>query len=191
MTNTGGLVSPGTSPGVLTIAGNYAQSGGGSLLIELGGSAPGTGYDQLAVSGNVTLAGALNVSVLSGFSPSVPSTYNFLTTGSRTGTFATFNYPSSLYGMTLAYATNGATVTITGVIQRPTLSVQLTASNTLLVSWPAPAEGWSLESTNALPAGTVPWPAVSLPYQTNAGSISVNFTNAPPAANQFFRLHKP
>jgi hypothetical protein len=60
--NSSNLVSPGTSPGSVTIAGNYTQNATASLTIELGGSAPGTQYDQLVVQGTVALAGNLNLS---------------------------------------------------------------------------------------------------------------------------------
>jgi trimeric autotransporter adhesin len=74
----------------------------------------------------------------------------------------------------------------------PNISILLTLTNTLVVSWPAPAEGWVLEGTNALPPVAVAsWPQISLPYQTNAGAVSVTVTNAPGTTNQFFRLHKP
>ena len=73
----------------------------------------------------------------------------------------------------------------------PLLSISRTVTNTIVVSWPAPAEGWMLERTNALSSSSASWPVVPQPYQTNAGTISVIFTNNPPTGNQFFRLHKP
>src|SRR5262249_4307034 len=44
--NTGAIVRPGgaSSPGILTINGDYSQSPGGTLEIELTGSAPGSQY---------------------------------------------------------------------------------------------------------------------------------------------------
>ncbi len=51
-----GTVSPGTSPGTLTVVGTASLSG--PLAIELNGTAPGTGYDQLVVNGTVNLSGA-------------------------------------------------------------------------------------------------------------------------------------
>jgi fibronectin-binding autotransporter adhesin len=48
-----GIVSPGNSPGTLTINGNYVQSSGGTLQIEPG--------DLLWVSGNASLAGTLRL----------------------------------------------------------------------------------------------------------------------------------
>src|SRR5262249_36248410 len=52
------------STGVLTINGYYAQTSTGSLGIDLAGLSAGTQYDQLVVSGTVSLAGSLNVGVL-------------------------------------------------------------------------------------------------------------------------------
>jgi hypothetical protein len=44
------LVGPGLSPGILTVTGNYPQTGSGALTIELGGTTVGTQYDRLAAS---------------------------------------------------------------------------------------------------------------------------------------------
>ncbi len=61
------LVAPGQSPGSLTITGNYTQTINGTLNIEINGTTPGSGYDQLVVTGTVTLAGSINITT--GFSP--------------------------------------------------------------------------------------------------------------------------
>jgi hypothetical protein len=50
-----GTVTPGLSPGILTINGNYAGADSGTLSIELNGTTPGSGYDQLEVNGTVNL----------------------------------------------------------------------------------------------------------------------------------------
>ena len=52
-----GLVSPGNSPGILTVTGNYTQGSDGVLNLEIGGAMPGSDYDQLNVSGVATLDG--------------------------------------------------------------------------------------------------------------------------------------
>jgi hypothetical protein len=61
------IVSPGTSAGVIGISGNASLSG--SLVMEIGGLAPGTGHDQLLVGGNLTLGGSLSLSFIDGFIP--------------------------------------------------------------------------------------------------------------------------
>jgi hypothetical protein len=63
----GGSTSPGSSPGTMTVTGNYSLNSG-DLLMELDGLTPGTGHDQLIVTGDVSLAGALTLSL--GFTPS-------------------------------------------------------------------------------------------------------------------------
>ncbi len=105
-----GVVSPGNSPGVLTINGTYTQGSGGALDLEIGGTTAGSAYDQVNVSGTVTFAGTLNVSLINGFGPSVPETFTVVTAqGGISGNFATTNLPS-LDGRTAltAQTTGGA-----------------------------------------------------------------------------------
>jgi hypothetical protein len=74
----------------------------------------------------------------------------------------------------------------------PSLAIALGATHSVVVSWPQPSPGWTLEcATNLVSVGTNTWTLIPPPYQTNSGVISVNFTNTPPLGNQFFRLHKP
>ncbi|RYD24129.1 MAG: hypothetical protein EOP88_01385 [Verrucomicrobiaceae bacterium] len=56
----GGTVSPGNSPGILSV-GNTDLQLGSNLAIELNGATAGSGYDQLNVTGSATLAGMLNL----------------------------------------------------------------------------------------------------------------------------------
>lgn len=83
-----GTVSPGYSPGAITVTGNYTQSATGLLVIEL---ASGTSFDRLTVNGPATLAGTLQVDVLNGYNP-LGQTFTFLTaTGGVNGKFTTVN----------------------------------------------------------------------------------------------------
>jgi T5SS/PEP-CTERM-associated repeat protein len=61
-----GLVAPGTSPGTLSIDGDYEQLSAGTLAIELGPAS----FNQLQITGAATLSGTLEVTVLDGFAPS-------------------------------------------------------------------------------------------------------------------------
>lgn len=87
------VVAPGASPGTLTISGDYVQASNGVLDIQIGGTAPGSQYDRLLVSGNVALDGTLNVIPISGFVPAAGNAFQILTFGARPGstTFATIN----------------------------------------------------------------------------------------------------
>jgi hypothetical protein len=47
-----GNVNPGTSPGILSVDGNFTFAVGDTFTVEIDGTTPGTGYDQLSVLGN-------------------------------------------------------------------------------------------------------------------------------------------
>lgn len=63
-----GTVSPGSSPGTLTIDGDYIQRSSGRLLIEI---ASPTTHDRLRARGGVMLGGTLAVVLLDGFIPTL------------------------------------------------------------------------------------------------------------------------
>jgi filamentous hemagglutinin family protein len=91
-----GTVSPGFSPGSLSINGNLILSPSSITAIELGGTVPGSGYDVIHVSGSAALAGALNVSNYGGYVPAAGSSYNFLDYASVSGAFGTTTLPSGI-----------------------------------------------------------------------------------------------
>ena len=92
----GGVVSPGGSPGALSLGPgeNYQQGASGILRIELGGHNPGTQYDQLVVGGNASLAGTLELLLINGFVPQPGDQFRILTCGSQTGQFSQINAPA-------------------------------------------------------------------------------------------------
>lgn len=59
----GGLVDPGSSPGVLTINGDYTQPSGGVLGLEIGGLVAGTQYDQFIVNGTATFEAGAKIEI--------------------------------------------------------------------------------------------------------------------------------
>ncbi len=87
--NTGGIVAPGSSPGVLRIAGNYTQGPTGTLNIELGGVVSGTQHDLLDVTGAASLSGALDVSLINGFTPISGTVFRIVNFSTRSGDFIT------------------------------------------------------------------------------------------------------
>jgi hypothetical protein len=88
LTNTSGTVAPGASPGTLTITGNYTQGAGATLEIDVDNAVQGTGYDHVSVGGSATLDGTVTVVQGAGFDPLETDVFQFLTSASRTGTFA-------------------------------------------------------------------------------------------------------
>lgn len=89
-----GTVSPGASAGTLTLLNSYSQSSSGSLQIEIGGSLPGSQHDRLAVTSTALLNGALNVSLIGGFSPAAGDAFVVLTASAVNSTFASVNLPA-------------------------------------------------------------------------------------------------
>ncbi len=87
LTNSGGFVSPGNSPGKISIVGNYVQGVDGTLIVEDGGPYPNE-YDQLAVTGTATLGGKLEVKLIDGYEPDPLDTFAPIGAGSVSGSFA-------------------------------------------------------------------------------------------------------
>ncbi|MBT3199755.1 MAG: PEP-CTERM sorting domain-containing protein [Phycisphaerales bacterium] len=83
-----GKVSPGLSPGILTVDGTYNQSTSGSLYIELGGLVVGADYDRLDVDGTANLGGTLDISLLGAFVPDPGDTFVILTATDVDGFFS-------------------------------------------------------------------------------------------------------
>jgi hypothetical protein len=82
----GAAVSPGASPGTLTVDGDLAIGVGGRYNVELAGSQL---HDQLIVTGNAALAGALlNISLLDDFLPQPNDEFVILQAEVLTGAFA-------------------------------------------------------------------------------------------------------
>jgi hypothetical protein len=88
--NSGGTVSPGFSPGVINITGNYTQSASGTLSVEIGGASAGTDFDVLNIGGTARLAGTLAVSLISSFLPAVGSSFQIMTFAAKNGQFAQY-----------------------------------------------------------------------------------------------------
>jgi hypothetical protein len=74
--------------GTVSIQGNYTQTAGAALDIDIGG--PST-YGTLTVSGTATLAGILNVALVNGFMPAPGESFTILTFGARSGDFSAKN----------------------------------------------------------------------------------------------------
>jgi fibronectin-binding autotransporter adhesin len=84
---------PGNSPATVSFGGDTFYGSASHLKVELGGTTPGTQYDQVHVAGLLSLSGALNVSLINGFIPSLGNTFDILDWGSKTGAFASVSLP--------------------------------------------------------------------------------------------------
>lgn len=82
------ITAPGASPGCLTFSDSYTTSG--TVQVEINGTTPCSGYDQINVTGAATLSGTLTITW--GGTPTV-GTYTIMTFGSRSGNFSTVTIP--------------------------------------------------------------------------------------------------
>ena len=109
LTNAGGTVAPGDSPGTTVVAGDYDQLAGATLEIEIGGL---TEFDRLEVTGFATLEGTLDVMLIDGFVPEVGDNFGFLmASGGFDSSFSALNLPElSAQGLDWELNPGGATL---------------------------------------------------------------------------------
>jgi len=97
--NNNGTVSPGNSPGVMEMAGNFTQHEDGTLLIELAGTTSGTEHDVFSVGGIARLQGRLEISLLDGFQPQVGDSFDILNLAVLNGEFDDISLPELADGL--------------------------------------------------------------------------------------------
>jgi autotransporter-associated beta strand protein len=102
----GGTLSPGESPGILSVE-DITFAAGSILNMELGGTVRGSGYDALVSSGDVVLqdGSTLSVSLISSFVPEKGDEFDVLDFSSLSGQFTTINLPALADGLT--WSTDG------------------------------------------------------------------------------------
>ncbi len=115
-----GTIAAGNSPGTLNITGDLVLTPGSVTNVELAGTGAGQ-FDVINVSGAATLDGTLNVAHFGGFTPVAGNTFQIMNYASRTGDFATKNFPVGFGYTTFVNAANyilsadGVTNTFTGL----------------------------------------------------------------------------
>jgi YD repeat-containing protein len=73
-----------------TVSSNFTQASAGSLTDQIGGT-PGSGlFGQVAVTGTAKLAGAFNVALVNGFTPSSGQNFGVMSFASIAGNFTSF-----------------------------------------------------------------------------------------------------
>lgn len=135
---------PGTSPGQLTIGGALTQAG--TYFVELNGATPAAQYDQLVGQGNVSLGGALTVSL--GFVPTVGTVFRIIdktSAGAVSGAFSGMpqGHVLTVNGVQMQIAYNGGdgndvTLTVvqnTGLICTPFTDVDQASPFCPNVQW--------------------------------------------------------
>jgi autotransporter-associated beta strand protein len=109
-----GKVSPGDSPGVLSVVHNYTQAQYATLMIQIAGASDGQ-FSVLNVLGNANLNGFLDPVLLNGFVPSIGDSFTFLNYASFTGEFSRILHPVFNNGTeqwSVIYQNNNAILTV-------------------------------------------------------------------------------
>jgi hypothetical protein len=114
----------------------------------------------------------------------------FFADDNHTGNTDTIWVNENTGSTTFTTLTRGYRTQVTGE-GPPSLSITGTATNTIILSWPASAAGWVLEYTNSLAHASSPWPQVPPPYSSTSTNFFVVLTNVPAVGNRFFRLQEP
>ncbi len=122
--NNNGLVTPGNSPGTLTINNNYTQSSTGSLGIEL---ASPTSFDKLVVGGVATLNGTLHPSLIGNYVPTAGTLFSKVidaTAGtSVNGTFSQVDHLTPTLSVVPVYNAKSVDLLVQRDLTNPSLNL--------------------------------------------------------------------
>ncbi|WID97154.1 autotransporter domain-containing protein [Bosea vestrisii] len=195
----GGTLSPGNSPGTLTVRGDLTLNAGSTYLAEV----QGANADRVDVSGTASLAGTLRIVPLGG-AYTFSSPYTLLSaTGGRTGTFSPVDTTGSFgdgVTTTVSYTSNDVQLTLTPKPLTPVdPPVMSPGPGFIGVTGPKNAYAIGRAIDRAVADGADPsslfgiynLPAASIPAAVNSLSGEVH-TAAPAMANaasdQFLRV---
>jgi hypothetical protein len=70
---------------------NFSPSS--TLIIEIGGTTPGSGYDQIQSTGALAFNGTFQVTLINGFTPSAGQSFNVFDWSTASGTFDALQLP--------------------------------------------------------------------------------------------------
>jgi len=101
LTLTSGTLATGNSAGITAVGGNFTMNHTSTLVAEVSGTVAGISYDQVKVSGNVSLDGTLDLKDLSGLTLGCTITLiNNTGSGTTSGYFSTILTSGSTYTIT-------------------------------------------------------------------------------------------
>ncbi|MGI9086536.1 MAG: beta strand repeat-containing protein [Chthoniobacterales bacterium] len=186
--NSGGIVAPGNSPGKLTVNGNYTQSSGAILNIEIGGAEAGPGFDQIAATGIASVNGILNVSLVNLYRPKVGDTFAIITSNGESGNFATIN--TSGFTVSSTASATGIVLTITDIDPLLRIISIARSGNNLVITYDATGgKSYRLERKAAITDTTwLPIPGVSDQSPGVNGPAPFTDPNALGLGKAFYRV---
>lgn len=89
------IFSPGLSPGILTILGDYINHTNSLIEIEISDATggPGIGHDLLSITNTFFADGEINVTLTPGFYPVIGDSFTIVSYGARIGVLDSINLP--------------------------------------------------------------------------------------------------
>lgn len=195
ITVSSGTVAPGTSPGILT-SGDVMFNDSTTFAVEMNGTRPGNGYDQLDVAGTVNLGNSM-LDVSMNYPTSIGSVFTLINndgTDGVNGTFAglaegaTFDVNGVQFRISYTGGDgNDVTLTQLSAFSLPTLTIERNAPNGVRVLWPTNFSGFALQATTNLDGNH--WSAITtLPAVDGTDNV---ITQSLEASNRFYRLVNP
>lgn len=147
----GSTISPGNSAGTLSIAGNFSLNSSAHLALELGTTAA-IGSDRLSIgSGNVTLGGSLDLTLLPTFADNIGDTFTIILNGGG----------NAINGLFSNVTPTGAS---TGLLT-------LADGHQFVVNYAANADGGAVANDVALTVAAVPEPSTIVAMLGGAGML--------------------
>ena len=193
-----GAVGPGASPGILQVNGGVTLHAGSTLLVELDGPSPGTGHDQLSVTGpvtldNVTLGGTL------AFTPLLGEVVTILDndgTDPISGTFGGLPQGSAFalggYFFTISYTGGSGNDVVLTRVSDPGRLAEITRLSDGTIEFQGQGEAtltYSVEANSDLTASN--WVLIGTAMTSGSGALSFIDTNALLFPSRFYRLRSP
>ena len=190
----GGVLSPGDSPGTLTAA-SLSLAAGSTFNEELGGTTAGTQYDQTVIPAGGTVAldsPTLNISFLGGFLPTVGQQFTIIKNQSGSSVIGTFSQGSTFtfdgYNFGINYAGGaGHDVVLTVLAQNASSQVRVSKSG-LVYNRATQLFGGTITITNTGTTnliGTLEFEVTGLP----AGVILANASGIAPDGNPYISIN--
>jgi hypothetical protein len=121
-----GTLSPGTSPGTLTISGNLTISPTAVSNFEINGTTSGF-FDSIVGVNTMTFGGTLNLTT--GYAAALGDTVQLFSASTYTGTFSSITGTSLGGGLSWSFDASNGTIT---VVPEPTTCALLAVSLTVL-----------------------------------------------------------
>jgi hypothetical protein len=134
----------------VAVQGDLVNEATALLAFELGGPVPGVDYDQLVVSGNVTLGGTLQIALADGFSPQIGDAFAILSAGAVSGQFARILLPALQDDKAILLLPNNTSVSLQTTEPVPVALASALPTSPLAEAFGGlpPQSNWSIDLAN-------------------------------------------